>query len=155
MSVMGRFMQVDPIEGGNANNYVYPGDPVNSVDLDGEFAFLIPVAIFVGRIAVQQGVKYGAKQVAKKTTQQVAKNYGKRGVVSGYKRHALGRMAGTRGGPQMSPQAVQYITRTGKRTYDAIRGTYNYETTLGKVVLNSRGEVVTVIAKSGQAAKFR
>jgi hypothetical protein len=32
----GRFLQPDPIEGGNANSYEYcSGDPINKVDLDG------------------------------------------------------------------------------------------------------------------------
>ncbi len=32
---LGRFLDVDPIEGGNANDYIYPADPVNMYDLDG------------------------------------------------------------------------------------------------------------------------
>ena len=32
---MGRFLQVDPVEGGNANRYVYPEDPVNTNDISG------------------------------------------------------------------------------------------------------------------------
>lgn len=39
---LGRFAQVDPIEGGTENNYVYPTDPVNEYDLTGE-AIWIPL----------------------------------------------------------------------------------------------------------------
>ncbi len=36
---MGRFLQVDPIEGGTDNNYAYVSDPVNDFDLDGTIGF--------------------------------------------------------------------------------------------------------------------
>ncbi len=34
---LGRFLQVDPVEGGTLNNYVYAMDPVNQADLDGRW----------------------------------------------------------------------------------------------------------------------
>lgn len=41
----GRFLQTDPVYGGNTNAYVYPADPVNAYDLDGRFVIFIPIAI--------------------------------------------------------------------------------------------------------------
>lgn len=37
---LGRFLQVDPVEGGTQNDYVYPNDPINSADHDGNLAFM-------------------------------------------------------------------------------------------------------------------
>jgi RHS repeat-associated protein len=36
---LGRFLQVDPVQGGTDNNYAYPTDPVNDFDLDGNWSW--------------------------------------------------------------------------------------------------------------------
>ena len=71
---LGRFLQVDPIEGAGDNAYSYVNDPVNEDDLDGKIAPLIAIVAWqLGRIAVQQVVKYAVKYAAKQAVQQVAK----------------------------------------------------------------------------------
>ena len=201
LASIGRFLQVDSIEGGTDNAYAYVNDPVNDFDLDGTFslkkafgkvaaaasiASIIPgpigmaaagvaaaayaaagdkkqaalMAAGIALAAVGAGgavVAYKAVKSAKAITtvarlgqiQKLSQSYGKQGVITGYTKHALGRTAGTRGGPQISPQAVKYIVANGKQTYNVTRKTYDYDhSLLGRVSLNTRGKVTTVIAKS-------
>ncbi len=48
---LGRFLSVDPVQGGTPNNYVYASDAVNDFDLDGNFVQFILAAAYIGFIA--------------------------------------------------------------------------------------------------------
>lgn len=74
LPTLGRFLQVDPVEGGGDNTYAYVNDPVNENDLDGRIAPLVAFAAWqLGRIAIQQAAKYAVKQAATQAVKQVSR----------------------------------------------------------------------------------
>jgi hypothetical protein len=57
----GRFLQVDPVDGGVENNYVYPPDPVNMQDYSGQWGVVIN---FLNNLVTRAGptVQKGAEK---------------------------------------------------------------------------------------------
>ncbi|QWL29453.1 PA14 domain-containing protein [Rathayibacter toxicus] len=48
VAALGRFLEIDPVEGGVDNDYGYPCDPINVLDLGGTFAQFLAIGVAVG-----------------------------------------------------------------------------------------------------------
>lgn len=101
---LGRFLEVDPIEGGSCNDYDYVcADPINQLDLDGE-AIFVPVLIGVGVVVVGGAIINSAsKGAAKRAAQQRRQAAGRKAqeegarLLKGLKRLHQGRGQGQSG----------------------------------------------------------
>jgi RHS repeat-associated protein len=85
--LLGRFLQADPIYGGNPNTYTYPPDPINAYDLDGK-AFFVPLLVIGARVALHYGMRRAAMWSAQRAV-QVAANQARRQFLRQGWRHVL------------------------------------------------------------------
>ncbi len=70
--LLGRFLSVDPVEGGSSNDYEYAtADPINHTDLDGQAVFAIPIAIGVWKAGAWAAAGLGALFVAGHAHQRI------------------------------------------------------------------------------------
>jgi RHS repeat-associated protein len=74
---LGRFLQVDPIEGGTQNDYVYPVDPINTTDTTG-LAIFVPALLWaLAAATTRAAVPIVATQAVKQTARQAPKQAAK------------------------------------------------------------------------------
>ncbi len=71
---LGRFLQVDPVQGGTPNNYVYPPEPVNGYDLTGQFWQKILLKLFVREGSKKAVKKEATRQATKQVVRQQVKS---------------------------------------------------------------------------------
>ncbi len=66
---LGRFLEVDPVEGGTSNDYAYVGDPINRLDLNGMWCVIHNSNGGCRGAGVLRSVVGGAKSVVRETYQ--------------------------------------------------------------------------------------
>ncbi|MGH9117237.1 MAG: RHS repeat-associated core domain-containing protein [Acidimicrobiales bacterium] len=150
--VLGRFLEIDPIEGGSSNDFDYAaGDPTNQFDLDGERCSRRNnrrTRVFRDRDAAGHYIKLGCGT-------RGAHGYGLRHIRS--QNHISQAGVSEDQFIALTQQALRGYRRTRQRT-----GTYLYRGTVAlafpnqgtedqftwSVVVSARGEVVTAYARS-------
>lgn len=152
---MGRFLSVDPIEGGVDNNYVDPPDPVNDFDLDGTF---IETGLDVAGLAYDINVFKKNRSLgnagfliwsaASIALPGVPGSWGARTggkIIKGYTKHGIDQ-AISRDGVGVATKAILSAAKNPQRIIKQSGGRVMYRGKDAVVVLNKYGKIITTWA---------
>lgn len=126
---LGRFLQVDPEEGGTENPYSYVTDPVNYNDYDGRFVWFIPLIIAIVRIVITVAPVVIRAVTAIVAVTKVAKTVATTAKVTNYTNKsanaAQSATTATRGGnaATSTTKATSTATKSGNTASQATKST--------------------------------
>jgi RHS repeat-associated protein len=123
--LLGRFLQTDPIYGGNPNTYTYPVDPINGYDLDGQkwtwkrAATVLAVASFAVCVGMSAGACLGVGLAAGAVSARAsAGRWGGRTFARHLAVNSAFAFGGARAGKALGA-IYKYASRTGGPRYAA------------------------------------
>lgn len=97
--LLGIFLSVDPVAGGNANDYTYPNDPVNANDLNGQWGLMLSDGGATGRAITPAALRDIINGQLSESGARISANVSS--PSSGY--HSSGGSRGSGGGRQTPP----------------------------------------------------